>query len=429
MQQRSFGMQRRCFSAAASTVTKGPVSRDHRPLDELERQYLKPAHCFRLMKSHGTTFFSGVPDSLLRDFCAFITDNVPSDQHIIAANEGTALAHAAGHYMATGAIPCVYLQNSGLGNTINPLLSLADSRVYSIPILLLIGWRGEPGRKDEPQHNVQGKLTPGMLTKMGVPYDILPQYAEGAFQVLEKAYKTMEEEKKPFALLVRKATFDPYDLKSIEDPFASESASMLYREEILEKVISTFPKEPLVTTTGFTSREMFELRVAKGQSHAQDFLTVGSMGHCSSIALGIAASKVELDQQVLCIDGDGAALMHMGAFVTAGQSGLRNFKHILINNATHDSVGGQPTKGQAIDFPSIARACGYKHQDCVSTSADIEAALDRLRAQDGPSFLEIRAKTGARPNLGRPTTTTLENKEAFMNMLRGNGNGSTNGGT
>jgi len=412
--------QRHHFSTDTElNVDSGPmqrqISRGYRPMDEVERTYLNPAHLFRLMRSYGTTLFTGVPDSLLKDFCAYITDNVPREEHIIAVNEGTAMAHAAGYHMATGKIACVYLQNSGLGNTVNPLLSLCSPKVYSIPTLLLIGWRGEPGKKDEPQHIVQGKLTPGLLEEMGVPFQILPDYAEGAFEVLEEAYRTMEQQKTPYALLVRKDTFEKYKL-TIEGDFRGDA--MLHREEVLEKVVKVFPTEPLVTTTGFTSRELFELRVSNGQSHAQDFLTVGSMGHCSSIALGIALSRAKLGQQVLCIDGDGAALMHMGAFVTAGQSGLKNFKHILVNNAIHDSVGGQPTSCNNIDFPAITRACGYSSAACVTNEDEMDEALKELREQEGPAFLEIRAKAGARADLGRPTTSTHQNKEAFMEMLQ-----------
>jgi phosphonopyruvate decarboxylase len=392
--------------------------RIYRPMDETEQYHLNPAHFFRLLRSHNTTFFTGVPDSLLKDFCAYVTDNVPAQEHLIAVNEGTALAHAAGHYMATGRIGCVYLQNSGLGNTVNPLLSLCSPKVYSIPTLLLIGWRGEPGKKDEPQHLVQGAMTASMLKEMSVPYQILPDYAEGAFETLEVAYKTMEETKGPFALLVRKDTFEKYELKTKTVAFSD--ASMLHREEILEQVTAVFPSEPLVTTTGFTSREMFELREGAGQSHKQDFLTVGSMGHCSSIAIGIARelAKEREVRQVLCVDGDGAALMHMGALATAGQSGLKNFKHILINNAIHDSVGGQPTGCEKIDFPSIVRGCGYRSAACVSDADSITPALEKLRDEEGPAFLEVRALPGARADLGRPTTTTHQNKEAFMEMLR-----------
>jgi len=388
--------------------------RIYRPMTETVRTFLNPAHFFLLLKAHGTSFYTGVPDSLLKDMCAYITDNMPKESHVIAANEGTAMAIAAGHHLATGKVACVYLQNSGLGNTVNPLLSLCSSKVYSIPVLLIVGWRGEPGKKDEPQHLVQGALTPSLLKEMGVPYEILPDYAEGAFEVLNKAYAYMEKEKAPFALLVKKQTFEKYRLQSEQALFTE--AGLLHREEILEKIAEAFPSEPLVTTTGFTSREMFELRVQKGQPHDQDFLTVGSMGHCSSIALGVALAKPH--QNVLCIDGDGAALMHMGAFATTGQCGLTNFKHVLINNAVHDSVGGQPTGAAFIDFPSIALACGYRHAKRVSTGAELESALKELKEGEGPYFLEVRALPGARADLGRPTTSCYQNKDAFMDLLR-----------
>uniref|UniRef100_A0A7S4WGN5 Phosphonopyruvate decarboxylase n=1 Tax=Alexandrium monilatum TaxID=311494 RepID=A0A7S4WGN5_9DINO len=387
--------------------------RAYRPMDETMPTYLNPAHFVRLLRGHGTTFFTGVPDSLLQDVCAYITDHVSSEEHVIAANEGTALAMAAGHHLATGSVPCVYLQNSGLGNTVNPLLSLCSPQVYSIPALLLIGWRGEPGRKDEPQHLLQGELTPALLEHMCVPFEILPDHAEGAFRALQRAYAHLERDQSPFALLVKKGTFEKYKIQKQQEAFSSED--MLHREEILERVVDHFPSDPLVTTTGFTSREMFELRAARGESHQQDFLTVGSMGHCSSIALGIALARRR--RQVLCIDGDGAALMHMGALATIGKCGLRNFKHILINNAVHDSVGGQPTGAASVDFSAIARACGYVAAECVSAEGCLGSALGRLREQPGPSFLEVRALPGARADLGRPTTSTHDNKREFMGML------------
>lgn len=400
--------------SAVAAEGDAKVSRIYRPMTETVRTFLNPAHFFALLRSHGTNFYAGVPDSLLKDICAFITDNTTSENHVIAANEGTALAIAAGHYLATHRIACVYLQNSGLGNLVNPLLSLCSEKVYSIPALLLIGWRGEPGKKDEPQHNLQGRLTPNMLAEMGIPYEILPDYAEGAFEVLDKAYKYMEQEKAPFALLVKKQTFEKYQLAGKDENY-EDKEGMLHREEILEHIISAFPDDPVVTTTGFTSREMFELRAMKSQTHAQDFLTVGSMGHCSSIALGIAMAQPK--RQVLCVDGDGAAIMHMGAFVTSGKTNLSNFKHILVNNAVHDSVGGQPTGSESIDFAAVARACGYASANMVQNESDILPALHRLSGEDGPSFLEIRALPGARADLGRPTTSTYENKEAFMRML------------
>jgi len=413
--------QRTWVKTCSGTTDAGPTKPQtpeekklvYRPMTETVRTFLNPAHFFMLLKAHGTGFFTGVPDSLLANVCAYITDNTSSGDHIIAANEGTAMAAAAGHYLATGQIACVYLQNSGLGNLVNPLLSLCSSKVYAIPTLMLIGWRGEPGKKDEPQHLLQGKLTPTMLTEMGIPYEILPDYAEGAFEVLEKAYAYMKENHAPFALLVKKQTFEKYSLDSEVEAFTC--SNMLHREEILEQIIHAFPNDPLVTTTGFTSREMFELRIAKGQGHDKDFLTVGSMGHCSSIALGIAMAKPQT--QVIAVDGDGAAIMHMGAFATAGKSNLKNYKHILINNAVHDSVGGQPTGAGNVNFSAIALACGYKNATCVAAANDISVALQRLNEQDGPAFLEIQALTGARADLGRPTTTTYQNKDAFMKML------------
>jgi phosphonopyruvate decarboxylase len=265
--------------AANSTLACSiPATSRHtyRPMSETERTYLNPGHFFALMRSHGTSFFSGVPDSLLKDLCAFITERVPKEDHVISANEGTALATAAGHYLATQNIPCVYLQNSGLGNLVNPLLSLCSNKVYSIPVLLLIGWRGEPGAKDEPQHLVQGKITPNLLSEMGIAHDILPDHSDGAFEVLNKAYAYMRKEKSPFALLVKKATFEKFNLASDQGAFSEPN--MLHREEILEEIITSFPDEPLVTTTGFTSREVFELRKARGESHEKDFLTVSAWG-------------------------------------------------------------------------------------------------------------------------------------------------------
>jgi len=389
-------------------------NRVYRPMDETVRTFLNPAHFLALLRSHGTGFFAGVPDSLLKDVCAYISDNVGSGNHIIAANEGTALSLAAGHHLATGNIACVYLQNSGLGNTVNPLLSLCSSRVYSIPVLLMIGWRGEPGKKDEPQHLLQGQLTPGLLKEMNVPYEILPDYAEGAFSVLEIAYEYMRKESAPFALLVKKQTFEKYRLAGDQGAFAGED--MMHREEVLEQIVDLFAGVPIVTTTGFTSREIFELRAARNQSHEQDFLTVGSMGHCSSIAMGIAASKPST--QVLCVDGDGAAIMHMGSLVTGGKARLANFKHVLINNAVHDSVGGQPTGAADVDLSAVAAACGYRKAVRVRSADEIIAALRNLHDEPGPYFLEVQTLPGARVDLGRPTTSTHQNKRDFMSLLK-----------
>jgi phosphonopyruvate decarboxylase len=386
----------------------------YRPLTETEADNLDPQFFYEALSAKGTTFFSGVPDSLLKDVCGYITDKAPAGSNVISANEGTALATAAGHHLATGQVPCVYLQNSGLGNLINPLLSLASNRVYSIPALLLIGWRGEPGKKDEPQHRLQGELTPSMLKEMNIPFEVLPDYADGCQEIIDKAYTWMAENKAPFALLVKKGTFSRYR-KEVVLHAGQEQPGMLKREEILSSILDTFPDTPTVTTTGFTSREVFELRKARGEGHGNDFLTVGSMGHCSSIAQGVAMSKPATD--VLCVDGDGAALMHMGAMAITGRSGLKNFKHILVNNGMHDSVGGQPTVALDVNFSLIAQACGYNYTATVSDGKDVPAALEALAKATGPAFLEIKAVPGVRDSLGRPTTTTLENKKSFMKFL------------
>eukprot|EP01006_Ploeotia_vitrea_P047483 TRINITY_DN67133_c5_g1_i1.p2 TRINITY_DN67133_c5_g1~~TRINITY_DN67133_c5_g1_i1.p2 ORF type:complete len:306 (-),score=171.33 TRINITY_DN67133_c5_g1_i1:894-1811(-) len=303
------------------------------------------------------------------------------------------------------------MQNSGFGNTVNPLLSLVDPKVYSIPMLLLIGWRGEPGKKDEPQHIVQGKVMTSMLADMNIQFEVLPDYIEGAREAVDSAVHHMETRGGPYALLVKRQCFSKYKLKSLE-PNTRE----LSREEALRVLVNTFGKwDVVVGTTGFTSRELYELRDELGQDHRTDFLCVGSMGYASSIGFGIALAKPS--RQVFCLDGDGAAMMQMGGMATIGVNDTKNFKHILINNGAHDSVGGQPTKGFDVDFTAIARACGYKHTFQASTEAEIVEAVKQLREVEGPAMLELLVNKGARSNLGRPKTTPIENKLQFMKFL------------
>lgn len=358
-------------------------------------------------------FFTGVPDSLLKDFCAYVTDNTPKSNHVITSNEGASVALASGYHLATRRYPVVYMQNSGYGNTVNPLLSLADPKVYSIPMLLLIGWRGEPGKKDEPQHIVQGKVMNSLLSVMNIPHEVLPDYSEGAREVLETAHHYLENRKGPYALLVKRQTFTNYKLQSREPDNYT-----LNREQALKVCLDhSGDWDIFVATTGFASRELYELRAANGQDHSRDFLTVGSMGHAPAIALGVAMSKPS--RQVVCVDGDGGLLMHMGTLATVGNSGCKNFKHVLINNGAHDSVGGQPTNGFGIDFPTIAKASGYTWAKSVSTEQEIIAAYQELRAVEGPAMLEIRVNKGARKNLGRPKSSPIQNKTDFMAFLEG----------
>ncbi|XP_013388475.1 uncharacterized protein LOC106157387, partial [Lingula anatina] len=388
--------------------------REDEVMTELVRDFLDPAQFYQAVKNIGVDFFCGVPDSLLKDFCAYVTANTSKEHHIITANEGNAVALAAGYHLATGKYGMVYLQNSGLGNIVSPVLSLAVPEVYSVPLLLLIGWRGEPGKKDEPQHQVQGKASQKTLDAIGVPYSILPDYIEGAQQVLSSAKQHLETVKGPYALLVKRQTFLPYKLP----PDASDIFP-LNREEALKVIVNALGEmDVTVGTTGMLSRELFEYREAKHQGHGRDFLTVGSMGHASAIALGIAVNKPE--RQVYCLDGDGAAIMHMGTMATIGQNGTTNLKHIIINNGAHDSVGGQPTDAGHHDtffFTQIAKGCGYKEAWVATSEDDIRSGILKMKDMAGPVLMEVKVNKGARKNLGRPTTTPLENKKEFMANL------------
>lgn len=398
---------------AKDSKDKVPHAEDETPLTETVRYFLDPEDFYGLLKEKGMDFYTGVPDSLLKDFCAYVTDNAPKDKHIIAANEGAAVSLATGYHLATRKYPVVYMQNSGFGNTVNPLLSLCDPKVYSIPMLLLIGWRGEPGKKDEPQHLVQGKVMSSLLTDLGIQFEVLPDYIEGARESVETALHYMERRNGPYAFLVKRQTFTSYKLKNLEP-----NRHQLTREQALRHIVNEVGNwDVLVATTGFASRELYELREEKGQDHRREFLTVGSMGHSSAIALGVALAKPS--RQVICLDGDGACLMHMGSMATIGTSEPQNFKHILLNNGSHDSVGGQPTRGFDVNFCQVARSCGYKHAWTVSTPEEITEGIKKLRQVDGPAFLEILVNKGARKNLGRPKSSPVQNKIDFMGFLDG----------
>lgn len=367
---------------------------------------------FTALKNEGVGFFTGVPDSLLKDICAYVSDHAEPSTHVIAANEGAALALAAGSYLATGKLGLVYLQNSGLGNLVNPLTSLTDPEVYSIPALLLIGWRGEPGVHDEPQHRKQGRVMLATLDAMEIPHAVLPDSPEEAGRVLAAAMATAREKSAPFALIVRKGTFVPYKLQK-----KAPDAHVLRREDALKLVLDSLRNtEVVVSTTGMTSREVFEHREATKAGHAKDFLTVGCMGHASQIAMGVAVNKP--DRLIYCLDGDGAVLMHMGSLAIIGAAKPENFRHVVVNNGAHDSVGGQPTTGFEIDLPAIARACNYRWVRSTGNPAEIPDLLKDLREATGPALLEIKVNKGSRADLGRPTTTTHDNKRDFMAYLQ-----------
>jgi phosphonopyruvate decarboxylase len=360
---------------------------------------------------NGIDFFAGVPDSLLKDICAYITDNTPVDRNIIAANEGGAIALGAGYHLATNKIPLIYMQNSGIGNAVNPLLSLADHQVYSIPMILLIGWRGEPGLKDEPQHIKQGRVTTKMLDSMEIPYSILDENSNFE-EVIDKTVIACQVNSAPIAILIRKGTFETYKLQqNFVTPYE------LTREDALQEVLGFIPeKSIIVSTTGMLSRELFELREKLGQSHETDFLTVGSMGHTSQIALGIALAKPE--KQVYCFDGDGSAIMHLGNYAIAGSLAPKNLKIIIFNNGAHDSVGGQPTVGHFIDFQKIAESLNLQYFGYVQDINGIKEALPKMVSSTKTALIDIRIKKGARKDLGRPTSTPIQNKELFKTFIQ-----------
>ena len=357
--------------------------------------------------NNGLDFFTGVPDSLLKELCSCIKDNSDSKHNIIAANEGNGVALASGYYLSSGKLGVVYMQNSGEGNIVNPLLSLADPKVYSIPMLLIIGWRGEPGVHDEPQHVKQGEVTLRLLEAMDIEYKVLSDnYIDDLKEMVELAKK----ENKPTALVIKKGTFSKYDAVNK----AKNCMGDLLREEALEVILSETGDDPIVSTTGKESREIFELREKFHQGHEHDFLTVGSMGHTSSIALGLS---IGTDKNVWCLDGDGSFIMHMGSMAIVGQNAGDNYKYIINNNAAHESVGGQPTVGGNIDIKSILVACGIKDVFEARTKEEIKLAMSKMKTL-GKCALILYTKQGSRDDLGRPTISPVDNKANFMKQFK-----------
>lgn len=359
-------------------------------------------------------FVAGVPDSLLKDVCACLTARFPPPRHVIAANEGSAAGLAIGHYLATGRPALVYLQNAGLGNIVNPVASLADPQVYGVPMVLMIGWRGEilaDGRQlhDEPQHVKQGQITLAQLDLLGVPFRVVDGQTGAIEPILRELVELALSKSCPVALVVRKQSFSPF-----KPPAAAERGA-LSRENAIRAVVAALPADvPIVSTTGMASRELFELRKAAGQGHAGDFLTVGGMGHASQIAAGIAMARP--GRPVVCLDGDGAMLMHLGGLAVSAD--CPNLLHVVINNGAHDSVGGQPTKGAALDFTRIAKACGYSRAFRAASKEEIGPAIRAMLEGSGSSLVEIQCRRGARPDLGRPDRSPEHGKQDFMQFLQ-----------
>jgi phosphonopyruvate decarboxylase len=375
---------------------------------------IDPARFVDFCHQEGVTFFAGVPDSLLKHLNTQIMAVLPRDRHVIAANEGAAVGIAIGHYLRTGRPAAVYLQNSGFGNLVNPLLSLADPDVYGVPMLVLVGWRGQAGVKDEPQHVKQGRVMGPLLDALDLPWAVLPKEPDAAEQALKDAVTTAIADSCPYVLMVEKATFGE---PSAAPPGPGQVVALPTREEALAALLAAVDGDAvIVSTTGMLSRELFEYRVRTGGDvSGRDFLTVGGMGHASSIALGIALN--EPDREVWCFDGDGALLMHLGSLAVIADHAPANFFHAVFNNGVHDSVGGQPTSISKVDVPAVATALGYRRASAVPDPESLGRAVARLRGHGGPALVELRVRPGNRPDLGRPTRTPAESKRAFMAAL------------
>lgn len=375
---------------------------------------IDPSHFVEHLGKQGITLYTGVPDSLLKQLGSYIMAELPRGQHIIAANEGAAVAIAMGHYLRTSTPAVVYLQNSGIGNTINPLMSLADREVYGTPMIVVVGWRGRPGVKDEPQHVKQGKIMTALLDALDLPWALLPQDPDEADAAMAAAVKTALDQNTPYVVLVEKDTFGDAGVSPQEIP---GTASLPSREDALIAAADAVGTDAvIVSTTGMLSRELFEYRERAGLSGDRDFLTVGGMGHASSIALGIALREPE--REVWCFDGDGALLMHLGSLAVIADQAPPNYRHLVFNNRVHDSVGGQPTAVNVVDVAAAARALGYNYAASVSEVGSIAGAFAELRAHDGPVLLELKVRPGNRPGIGRPARTPAQSKRAFMDALR-----------
>ena len=375
---------------------------------------IDPAHFVDHLREQGVTMYTGVPDSLLKQLGSHIMAALPRENHVIAANEGAAVAIAMGHYLRTGSPAVVYLQNSGMGNTINPLLSLADPDVYGTPMVVIVGWRGQPGVKDEPQHVKQGRVMQTLLDALQLPWSVLPHDPGAADSTMAEAVKVAVDRNSPYVVLVEKDTFANAE---VSVPTATGLEELASREDAVIAMADAVGSEAIiVATTGMLSRELFEYRERSGQSGERDFLTVGGMGHASSIALGIAMR--ETGREVWCFDGDGALLMHLGSLAVIADHAPATYFHVVFNNGVHDSVGGQPTSVNVVDVAAVARAMGYRYATSTDDLASVAGAVAQLRSHGGPALLEVKVRPGNRAGIGRPTRTPAQSKQAFMAALR-----------
>lgn len=360
----------------------------------------------------GIKVITGVPDSTLKAFCDGLQLHGENFRHYVAVNEGAAVGIAMGSYLASGKPACVYLQNSGIGNIVNPLTSLANSEIYGIPMLFIIGWRGEPGVKDEPQHVFMGKITCRMMETLEVPYAVIDKNttSEKLQEILEEADQHLKKQEQ-FAIIVKKGTFDS------DEKFVWDNGCSLGREQALGSLLELLPENAcIVSTTGKISRELYEQSNRRKGSHENIFMTVGGMGHASMIAYGIAQENP--GRRVICVDGDGAVLMHMGTLPFIASRASENFVHVVMNNRAHESVGAMPTDCGSVSLSEMAKAAGYKKVSRVQNENELKQAAELLRESEGPVFVEIQVSLGSRADLGRPAETARENRDDFMDYLK-----------
>ncbi|MGI6393560.1 MAG: phosphonopyruvate decarboxylase [bacterium] len=372
---------------------------------------INPEEFISFFVRHGSDFFTGVPDSTFKELITYIENPSDKFKHFTASNECEAMGIASGYHLATGKTPVVYMQNSGFGKTVNPYTSLASHDVYSIPVVMLIGWRGEPGKKDEPQHKMMGRITKELLKVLEIESCELD--VEKWEEQVAKALQYSEKESRPFAIILKSKMFSEPCIEKKKD-----ESNFPLREEILKEIVKAAPADALfISTTGKTSRELFEIREQLNMPHKTDFYTVGSMGCASSIALGIATGNH--GRPIFIIDGDGAALMQMGTFAALGNHGQRkNITHIIIDNQAHESTGGQRSLSSKVSFEGVAKSCGYEHAYVVSSAKEAGKVITEQRKNSELKLLVVKSKKGSRANLGRPTTTPLENKINFMRCIK-----------
>ena len=382
---------------------------------------IKPEAFLEVLVAAGVEFFAGVPDSLLKEFLTHLQVAVSPERHQITASEGAAVAMASGYHMATGKLPLVYMQNSGLGNAVNPLMSLSHCLVYGLPLVLLIGHRGAHGVKDEPQHEAMGAATLAILDNLAVPYHLLNAGEKDLKTFVQKAVSEALAISAPVAIVVSAGTFDRGQSKPASPQVESGAAALPANFRRVDVIMALLAKlkgnEAVVASTGYNGRELYEARLASAKSSSGDFLNVGAMGHALPIAVGIALGKA--DPAVICIDGDGALLMHLGSLLSAGKSGAA-VRHLLINNGAHESVGGQPTGAENLGFSTMAKLAGYKYGESVRAGGNLDKALEAFLAAPTPAFLEVAVDLGTKPNLARPSSDFQGSKRDFMRFLKGN---------